>query len=383
MRARSSFAVLALLCSVIGPALVLSASGALPTGQTAVYVANADGDTVSVIDPATNVVVATVTVGNEPRNLAGSPDRSSVYVPNRHSDDVSIIDTDTNTVVNTVSDASFDEPYALAFTPDGAEAWVVNKEGGGSTTGSVTIIDTATEAVSDSIDDPCFASPEGIAMNPTLAQAYVVNREGNTVCVVDTASATVIATVATGSDPRSAVVTPDGSAVYVANNGSSDVTRIDTSDNSTTTIATGGSPRNMGMTSDGSTVYVPLQNSEMAVIDTATDNVTGINFTGADQTYGAVVVPGTNMGYVTDEDAEVVFAFDAATNTEITGAGFPIADAGFDTPRAIAAIGEEVIPPPPTSSTTTSTSTSLAPGSATPGAARPATAVARTPTFTG
>lgn len=360
-------------------------SGALAPASTAVYVSNADGDSVSVIDPATNTVVATVPVGDEPRNLAGSPDRSTVYVPNRDDDNVSIIDTDTNTVTKTVNDASFDEPYAVAFTPDGGEVWAVNKKGGGSSTGSVTIISTGSETATGTIDDDCFSSPEGIAMNPVTSRAYVVNRGDDSVCVVDTSTKTVVTSVTTGDNPRFAVVLPDGSAVYVTNNGSDggdtpdgNVTRIDTSDNSSTTINTGGNPRNAAMTSDGSTVYVPLQDARIAVIPTATDLPTYISFTGANQTYGATVVPGTTLGYVTDEENDEVFVFDTTTNTEVTGTGFPIADEDFDYPRAIASLGEEVVPPP---TTTTTTTTTVVPDATTTTAAAQPQALA--PTFTG
>lgn len=56
--------------------LVLSASAA--HAEPFVYVSNSDADTVSVIDAATNTVVTTITVGDEPRNLAVSPDGTRV-----------------------------------------------------------------------------------------------------------------------------------------------------------------------------------------------------------------------------------------------------------------------------------------------------------------
>jgi YVTN family beta-propeller protein len=61
----------------ISPPLVFSievTGGVVVTTDGAfVYVANAGHDTVSVIDAATNSVVATVQVGKHPRGLAISP----------------------------------------------------------------------------------------------------------------------------------------------------------------------------------------------------------------------------------------------------------------------------------------------------------------------
>jgi YVTN family beta-propeller protein len=363
--------------SLMGIAVVVSAAvfvpgpqgQALAPGALGVYVSNNDGDTVSVINPDTDTVVATVDVGSEPRNLAGSPDRSTVYVPNRHSDNVSVIDTDTNTVATTIEDDSFDEPYALAFTPDGSSVYVANKEGGGSTTGSVTVIDTATQSVTGTIDDACFVSPEGIAVNPVLNEAYVVNRQGNSVCVIDTTTDAVVDTIAVGNDPRFAVVTPDGSSLFVSNDGSGDVTRITTATGATTTIDTPGSPRNMALSSDGSKVYVGTLNDDLAIIAVSDNSVTGITFTDACEIYAVTIVPGTDLGYATDACNDEVFTFDAATDAE-TGV---INDDGFDTPRAIASLGAQ--PPPPPSSTTTTTT----PGTPTTGAQ----AGTVTPRFTG
>src|SRR6266513_2036714 len=46
----------------------------------ALYVSNEVANTLSVISPQTNSVVATIAVGKRPRGLAASPDRRTVYV---------------------------------------------------------------------------------------------------------------------------------------------------------------------------------------------------------------------------------------------------------------------------------------------------------------
>ena len=72
-----------------------------PAG-TRVYVTNYDSNNVSVIDTATNTVVATVTVGSDPFGVSENPAGTKVYVANQGSNNVSVIDTATNTVVATV-----------------------------------------------------------------------------------------------------------------------------------------------------------------------------------------------------------------------------------------------------------------------------------------
>lgn len=305
------------------------------------FVANVYSDTVSVISASTNAVVSTIPVGAEPRNLAVTPNGARVYVPNRDGNTVTVISTTTQTAIATVSDASFDEPYSAAVTPNGAEVWVVNKQGGGSSTGSITIVSTATNTVVGTINDTCFSSPEWISINPVQARAYVINRGNGTVCIVDTGTRTVLAPIITvGGEPRSAVMLPDGSAVFVARTDVSMVTgvaRIDTATNAVTPIAVTGSPRNMAITPSGSKIYVPTQGNALAVIDTATNAVSSVT-TSASRLYGAAVAQ-TPLGlraYVTDEFSDKVFVVDTGTDTVLSGAGFPIAGLGTGS-RAIAA----------------------------------------------
>src|SRR5689334_12224813 len=71
--------------------------------QTKAYVTNAGDHTVSVIDTASNTVVATVPVGLFPSGIAVTPNGAFVYATNFGGGTVSVIDATTNTVIATVS----------------------------------------------------------------------------------------------------------------------------------------------------------------------------------------------------------------------------------------------------------------------------------------
>ena len=60
--------------------------------------------------------------------------------------------------------------------------------------------------------------------------AYITNMGSNTTSVIDIANNTVTATVPVGTSPWGVAVSPDGSKVYVANNGSNDISVINTTD---------------------------------------------------------------------------------------------------------------------------------------------------------
>ena len=66
------------------------------------YITNFSGNTVSVLDTASNTVLATVPVGSGPYGVAVTPDGAFVYVANVNSGNVSVIATASNTVLATV-----------------------------------------------------------------------------------------------------------------------------------------------------------------------------------------------------------------------------------------------------------------------------------------
>ena len=128
--------------------------------QTRAYVTNSQDNTVSVIDTATNTVVATVPVGVNPSGIAITPDGTRAYTANGFtgaSNTVSVMETATNTVVATVTVGV--GPSWVAITPDGTRAYVTNS---GSNT--VSVIDTATNAVVATV--PVGLVPAGVAITP-------------------------------------------------------------------------------------------------------------------------------------------------------------------------------------------------------------------------
>jgi len=104
------------------------------------YVAKSTGNTVSAIDTATNTVVATIMVRNQPTSVAVTPDGTRAYVTNRGSASVSVINTATNAVLATVLVGR--QPIGVAVTPDGTRVYVTNFA-----SNTVSVIATATNTV--------------------------------------------------------------------------------------------------------------------------------------------------------------------------------------------------------------------------------------------
>jgi YVTN family beta-propeller protein len=90
-------------------------SGSGPISFNRIYVANFNSNDVSVIDGATNAVIATIPVGGNPAGVDVNPLTDRIYVANRASDNVSVIDGVTNTVIATVPVGA--RPFAVGVNP--------------------------------------------------------------------------------------------------------------------------------------------------------------------------------------------------------------------------------------------------------------------------
>jgi YVTN family beta-propeller protein len=188
---------------------------AITPDGTHAYVTNQLDASVSVIDTDSNTVMATILVGGFPEGVAITPDgadrygrddrhQSLAYVTNQLDNTVSVIDTASNTVVATIPGSY--GPEGIAITPDGSRAYVGNGE-----VNTVSVIDTANNTVAATI--PVRTGPIGVAItrdetdryerdghrHQTLA--YVTNFVDNTVSVIDTASNKVVATIPVGEFP--------------------------------------------------------------------------------------------------------------------------------------------------------------------------------------
>src|SRR4029453_7413460 len=83
---------------IVGTLFGMGAAYAAPFA----YISKRFSHDVSVIDTATNTVVAMVPVGTNPYGVAVNPTGAFAYVANSTSGDVSVIDTATNVVVASV-----------------------------------------------------------------------------------------------------------------------------------------------------------------------------------------------------------------------------------------------------------------------------------------
>ncbi len=279
------------VASLLGACALLGALAAVASAGTA-YVANDFG--VAAIDTATRAVLEIdggreIKAGAVPLAVAITPDGRFAYVVNGGSNGVSVIDTATNTVVGVPGGSEIavgPTPVAIAITPDGRFAYVVN--GGNATEpGGVSVIETATNTVvgvPGGREIAVGARPAAIAITPDGRFAYVVNGDSNGVSVIDTATNEVktigaSTEVPVGVQPRGIAITPDGRFAYVVNRSSESVSVIDIATDQvlpldgSRQIPVGNIPRSIAITPDGRFAYVLVRGQAVAVIDVAQNRV--------------------------------------------------------------------------------------------------------------
>jgi YVTN family beta-propeller protein len=220
------------------------------------------GNVVLVVDTTSRTVVASIPAEQYPYAMAISPNGRQLYMPNHDADLVSVVDTATNTVVNKIKVKP--NPHDVTFSVDGRRAYVANHA-----SNVVTVLDTKNGAVLTEI--PVDRSPHSIAMSPDGSRVYVVCYDADTVAVIDPASMSVVGRIAVQREPQSVAFAPDSRHAYVVNDGSNTVSVIDTATSQVTaTIGVGQTPTDVFLAPDGKHAYVTnISSNDLTVLNIA------------------------------------------------------------------------------------------------------------------
>jgi YVTN family beta-propeller protein len=307
--------------------IALVQAGAAPTASAApfAYMANMSSGTVSVVDavnPEAPQVVASITVGSMPADVAVNAAGTRAYVPNWNDNTLSVIDTASHSVVATVNVGIM--PNAVAVHPSGSPVYVANSGGtisvvdastfsvtewtgfgnlmgiavnragtrlyvtdanaphaGGS--GSVYALDlTATSAP---VQIPIGDAPMGIAVNGLGTRVYAAGTDpftGNgVVYVINTSTNALESAIDVGTRPVGVAVNPAGSLVYVANELDGSVSVIYARLNEVIeTVQLSGQPHGVALDSNGANVFIgaaPFNNTtgRVAVLNASSNTLIG------------------------------------------------------------------------------------------------------------
>src|SRR6185369_1873741 len=227
-------AILGPLGYVFAIALAIMVTPALAFGPKA-YIGNYKDNSVSVIDTATNRVVATVAVVAGPHGMGITPDGRRVFVSGDNASGVSVIDTASDQVIQVIEVGK--APHGMALTPDG-NLLLVGVYG----EGKVAFVDVASNAVVATVP---VANPHTIAIRPDGKMAYVASQEPGkfALVVVDLVSRTVTKSLPLEKAPRDPEFGYDGKALYFTEAGVNAIEVLDPrTDKIVAEVPTGVSP---------------------------------------------------------------------------------------------------------------------------------------------
>jgi phospholipase C len=251
------------------------------------YFADTGNNGIAIINAATlnpknyNPAETDIHTGLFPEELAVTPDGKQLWVANTGPQtaassptSVSVINTATKKVVRTLAISG--APSAIAFSPNGAAAYVLSAHG-------LTIFSTITlRAIRHLVG---LGDPRSLAVAPN-GTLYVTDTSGNSVKVINPGRDQVTATIGVGDLPWQIVIAADGKTAYVANPDSDSISVISTASNTVTdTISVPGDPDNLALTPDGSQLWVGQTSlAYVTLIRTSDNSVVGSLNLG---TYGA------------------------------------------------------------------------------------------------
>ncbi|MFQ5348822.1 MAG: YncE family protein [Thermoanaerobaculia bacterium] len=251
--------------AILGAAL--AALLAWPVAGDTLLVANKSDATVDLLDPYSGEKRATLPTGEAPHEIAVSPDGSTAVISNYGArqtpgSSLTVVDIAGARVLRTVDLGDHRRPHGLA--------WLSNEEVAVTAEGSAHLL---VVAPGDGTIRAAVETAQRIShmVAVTGERAFVANIGSGTVTVVDLASGTKLADIATGEGAEGIDAAPGGGEVWVGNRAADTLSVIDPESlEILATVPCAGFPIRVRFTPDGSRVLVSAARSgEVVVFDRA------------------------------------------------------------------------------------------------------------------
>jgi YVTN family beta-propeller protein len=181
---------------------------AKPVAGRAGFVSNFGSDTITVFDKGLGQAVAVIDTCMGPAGLALDQRRRRLYVACQKGDEIQAIDVVTGEIAQRTQTSPGDQPRELALTPDGGTLLAVNP---GSS--SVTFLDALSLARQDRLN--VGSGPNSAVLGPDGQRAFVCNTQSGTISVIDIAHRRVSATLSVDGAPLRGRFGNSGARLYV------------------------------------------------------------------------------------------------------------------------------------------------------------------------
>lgn len=293
-------------------ALFLSIWTAVAAAAPYAYITNSGTGSVSIIDIATQMVVASA-VGGSPLGVALTPDGSKAYMTDGIN--VLVFDTVTKGVIKTLAVNSW--PFGVAVSPDGSKAYVTRHLSFSLTSDSLAVINTADDTVAGYVK--AGRLPMGVAVHPDGTKVYVATANG-----LNIVNGSTVTTKEAGSRPFGVTVNGSLKRVYVTSQMSNEVHAFDaTTDDWIGKAIVESSPQGIAVSPNGKRVFVANNGSDsISILDAETLAVLGHYPVGTNP-YGLQVTPDGKYVYVANWGSNSISVVDANSGALVQTIGLP------------------------------------------------------------
>jgi YVTN family beta-propeller protein len=225
------------------------------------YVSNPDANLVTVFNKNSMHAVGAIATGMGPAGMALDQGRGRAYAALSGENAVLVMDVFTGEVVDRVALRGGDEPRELALTPDGRTLVTANY---GSRT--VSIIDTEARYEVERVG--VGEGPVSVVVDPRGLRAYVLNSITGTLSVIDLSRRELAATVAVEESPVRGAFSREGDRLYIIASFSPDLLALDASTLAVAErIFVGKGAVSLKVDTRTSLIYVGKDSGEITIID--------------------------------------------------------------------------------------------------------------------
>jgi YVTN family beta-propeller protein len=184
------------------------------------YVSNSAANLISVFNKKTMQVINMLATGKRPTGMALDQRRTRAYVAMSDGAAIEIFDVFTGSIIGRIRLSFGDNPIDLAITPDGRTLLSANHD-----SNTVSIIDALSMIEVERIK--VGEGPNSVVVDPSGFKAYVMNSLSNTVSVVDLTQMTVTVTISVDGSPLRGAFDQSGNILYVITKDTPDLVVVD------------------------------------------------------------------------------------------------------------------------------------------------------------
>jgi len=242
---------------------------------------------ISIIDAATERWVRVISVGDQsaPKDIAMMPDNQSLVVAMQGGNGT-IRKYDASNSQSLGEFQSNINPGKVAITPDGTKGYITDDNYSGN---QFCIFDPIAMKVNKIIASPYLIDPTSIAISPDGKFAYISGQGSDNVIRIDTKNDSVLRSLPLASDipvpppsgyngrflPKKVILSADGKTMYVSCYNSSEIVVFNlTNDSISARVPINHNPDGMALTPDGTELWTVLYgDSVVSVINTSTHQV--------------------------------------------------------------------------------------------------------------